>query len=78
LCRIRGGSPGERPAFELRIGESVERRTGRMLRRARRIDWREDVYVEDVFDLRTGETVHWRAEPLTEHRGHGSARDAST
>jgi hypothetical protein len=72
--RIRGGHEGEPPAFEIRVGESVERRTGRMLHRVRRIDCREDAYVERIFDPRTGETVHWCAEPLSEHRGHGSAK----
>jgi hypothetical protein len=56
------------------LGESVKRRTGRMLYRVRRIDRRGDAYVGHVFDPRTGETVHWCAEPLSEHRAHGSAK----
>jgi hypothetical protein len=72
--RIRGGPPGGRFAFEIRFGESVEQRTGRTLRRVKRIDRRSDVYVEHVYDPNTGETVHWCAEPLSQHRGHGSAK----
>ena len=72
--RIRGGPEGEPAGFEIRLGESVERRTGRVLHRVRRIDRRGDVYIEHVFDPRTGETVHWCAEPLSAHRGHGSAK----
>jgi len=72
--RIRGGPEGEPPGFEIRLGESVERRTGRVLHRVGRIDRRGDAYAEHVFDPRTGVTVHWCVEPLSEHRGHGSAK----
>lgn len=37
-------------------------------------DKRDDRYYEKVIDPDTGETIHKCDEPLSEHRGHGSAK----
>lgn len=49
------------------------RKTGEPVRRYRRIDKAADVYHERVYTDQ-GCTIHECEEPLTEHRGHGSAK----
>lgn len=73
--RIRGAQPGEKDwRFELRMRDSVQETTGRVMQRFQRIDRGENVYYERVHDLATGEVVHETSEPLSEHRDRGSAR----
>ena len=38
------------------------------------IDRRQDLYHERVVDIATGQTIHEVTEPLSEHRGHGTAK----
>ena len=38
------------------------------------IDRENDRYLERVTDYQTGEVLHFHEEPLSEHRGHGSAK----
>jgi hypothetical protein len=63
-----------RPVAEGFAGADVERRTGRRLRKLRNIDRPRDEYLEVVTDPDTGEVVHYCREPLSQHRGHGSAK----
>ncbi len=73
----RGAGRGEakRPVFvEGVVGHSPQRMTGRWLSLTRRVDREHDWYEETVTDPRTGEVVHRRAEPLTQHQGYGTAR----
>ena len=60
------------------IVESIHRletqvSTGRLVEKSRLIDRENDRYAEHIVDDTTRETIHRSEEPLSEHRGHGSA-----
>jgi hypothetical protein len=44
------------------------------MRLHRIVDRQNDRYFEQVRDIETREVIHEVDEPLSEHRGHGSAR----
>lgn len=67
--------PGSKdPFLEHKAGDSFYRRAAKWVTRVMRIDRRGDRYTEHVYDPKTGETIHRCDEPLSEHKGHGSAR----
>jgi hypothetical protein len=47
---------------------------GKMVRIHRMIDRRRNLYYEKVHDPDTRDVLHEDEEPLSEHRGHGSAK----
>jgi len=47
----------------------------KIVKKVRTIDRDTDSYVERVTDPDTGEVIHECVEPLSQHRGHGSAKD---
>jgi hypothetical protein len=49
-------------------------RDGAIGRLERTVDRRSDRYLEKVTICETGEVTHHADEPLSQHRGHGSAR----
>jgi hypothetical protein len=65
---------GGRPEYEAVEGDDLHRKSGIWMKLRRLIDRLNDCYLEIVVDPRTGETVHKTDEPLSEHRGHGSAK----
>ncbi len=65
--------PGK-PIFESMHKPDLHRKTGKMMELARVIDRETDRYKEIVTDPITGKVVHFCEEPLTEHKGHGSAK----
>lgn len=66
--------PGMRKPFVEGItGASWSRKFGRWMQRLMHIDREANTYEEKVTDPATGEAIHHNAEPLSEHRGHGSA-----
>jgi hypothetical protein len=48
--------------------------TGRMVEKSRTIDRRADEYYEEVIDDLTRKVIHSVREPLSTHKGHGSAK----
>jgi len=71
--------PGvKKPLSEQKHGDSLSTKLRRWMRRSRVIDRQNDRYTETVVDPKTGEMVHSCDEPLSEHRGHGSARVSNT
>jgi hypothetical protein len=62
------------PAIRGFVGDSIERRTGKAMRRRMLVDRINDLYQETVVDPSTGVTIHETTEKLTEHQGHGDAR----
>jgi len=67
--------PGRKePFLEHKTGDSFFRKAAKWVTRVMRIDRRGDRYTEHVYDSKTGETIHHCDEPLSEHKGHGSAR----
>jgi len=49
---------------------------GRMVIKERHWDKVSNCYFERITGIETGEVIHECEEPLTEHRGHGSAKKA--
>ncbi|MGC1133561.1 MAG: hypothetical protein WA941_12120 [Nitrososphaeraceae archaeon] len=62
------------PFLESKDVPDIYRKTGRSVRRRMRVDRDNNRYTEEVEDKETGEIIHSVDEPLSEHRGHGSAR----
>jgi hypothetical protein len=60
--------------FEAVAGDDRSKKTGKMMKLQRMIDRDRDYYYERVTDPETGETIHFCEEPLSEHKGHGSAK----
>jgi hypothetical protein len=63
-----------KPYIEGKGGDDLQRNTGRWMHLQRIIDRARNWYTEVVTDHETGEVVHRCEEPLSEHRGHGSAK----
>lgn len=61
-----------------KVVTEVFRKTGRLHNVNRTIDKRNDQYDEIITDAETGEVVREVHEPLSEHRGRGSARGAQS
>jgi hypothetical protein len=74
FAEAKGKRPDrKKPYVETQAGEQMAGSTGRWMEKFRRIDRDGDQYDEVVVDQETGEIVHERHEPLSEHWGHGSA-----
>jgi hypothetical protein len=69
---------GGRPKYEAVQGDDLHRKTGIWMKLTRIIDRANDWYQEIVTNPQTGEEVHKIEEPLSEHRGHGSAKKKGT
>ena len=75
LCKIdkkRHGKGKDRRIMKMEDSYSVNVKKYR--NRWMDIDKDEDSYLEIVQDRETGEIVHYCAEPLSQHQGHGSAK----
>lgn len=57
--------------------KTVRSDNGTPVRRFKLVDRENDHYEEIVTDLSTGEIIHECNEPLSEHQGHGSAKNKS-
>jgi len=68
--------PGfRRPIKEFKVGDDLYRKFGEWHHREMYIDRENDRYREVIKDKTTGEIIHECKEPLSEHRGHGSAKN---
>lgn len=68
--------PGDKkPFIEQVTGDDVRRSTGTWVKHDRVIDRENNRYKEDVVDPKTGEVIHHCDEPLSEHTGHGDAKE---
>ena len=65
--------PLSRPAIDLYAGD-VNKADGSALRLRRLVDRRADRYVEQLNDPATERLIKYVDEPLTEHQGHGGAK----
>ncbi len=76
--RVVGRAKGEKkPFMESRTEPSKSIKLGRNVHHERTIDRRNNKYTEKITDPKTGEVLHECEEPLSEHRGHGSAKKAT-
>ena len=72
---IKARREGERKPFrEGKYGDDLHRGSGKWNHREMTVDREGDRYTERVVDGETGETIHEVDEPLSEHRGHGGAK----
>jgi hypothetical protein len=73
--RMKAKHPGANKAFVEEIsGDDLHRETNKWMKLSRVYDRQNDRYEEVITDPVTGEVVHKCIEPLSEHRGHGSAK----
>jgi len=72
-AKARHPGPGK-PFLELLAGASLHKKTGVWNTIERVIDRAKDWYKEVVTDRKTGAVLHRCEEPLSQHKGHGSAR----
>lgn len=56
-------------------GDDQRKSDGRWMNKERLIDRNNNRYIETVTDPITGEVLHQCDEPLSDHWGHGSAKD---
>jgi hypothetical protein len=71
--------PGQKkPHVELKMGPSHSRQLDKPVEHERLIDRANDRYFEKVTNYESGELIHHADEPLSEHRGHGSAKKERT
>lgn len=72
---MKGSHPGGgKPFIEQVTGDDLQRKTGEWMKLSRVIDRENDHYHEIVTAPETGEVVHECNEPLSEHKGHGTAK----
>lgn len=61
--------------YESFVGAHWSHKFQKFMDKIRTFDHRNDKYLEQVKDPDTGQTVHYCSEPLSEHVGHGSAKN---
>jgi hypothetical protein len=72
--KARHGNKGK-PFIEQIVGDDLQHKTGKWMKLQRIIDRAKNWYREIVQDPETGQVIHHSDEPLTDHRGHGSAKN---
>ena len=63
-----------KPFFESVSGDDLFRLTGQWNKLKRVIDRARDYYLEVITDRRTGKIIRYCEEPLSQHKGRGSAK----
>ena len=69
---------GKKPFIEEVTGADFHRKTAKWMNLSRVYDREHDLYKEIITDPVTGEVIHECIEPLSEHTGHGSAKQKKT
>lgn len=67
-------SGGKKPFLEQKTGDDFHRATGTSRKRNMVIDRENGRYRKIVTDPKTGTVLHHTDEPLSAHKGHGSAK----
>jgi len=68
-------TPGvKRPTIEISTGSDLHKRENKLVHKERVIDQKHDLYCEKVVDHETGEIIHEKEEPLSNHICHGSVK----
>jgi hypothetical protein len=76
---VKAKTPGEKkPFLHEKTGDSYWEKGKKWIRRVQTIDRRGNRYRKLVEDPETGAVVRDVDEPLTDHRGYGSARGSDT
>lgn len=74
IKRPKKSGKARKPFFEERNLNELYRKTGRMSRVYRVLDYLKNWYYEKITDRESGEVIREVAEPLSEHRNRGSAK----
>ena len=61
--------------YEGLYGDDLHKKSGKWNKKERIIDRENDRYMEKIIDPETGKVIHHCDEPLSEHQGHGSAKN---
>jgi hypothetical protein len=64
----------KKPFIEAVSGDDLHRKSQKWMKLERVVDRDKNQYSETITDPSTGKVVHQCKEPLTKHRGHGSAK----
>jgi hypothetical protein len=72
---VNADAPTKKVPKRIEIKREVHHDSGRIQQTHRTFDRSGDSYRERIVDARTGEVFVENEEPLSEHRGHGSAKD---
>lgn len=64
-----------KPYLESISGDDLHRKSGKWMKLERTIDRENDKYHEVISDPSIGKIVHECEEPLSEHSGHGAAKN---
>ena len=76
--RVKGSEPkpsgGKREFLDAFEGTEHSRALGRVVKKSRLVDRRANRYMERVVDPQSGDVLRDVDEPLTDHRGRGSAK----
>lgn len=76
-AHLKARMPGEEQQYlEVEAGDSLYVKTGEYNQLKRVIDRQNDRYQEHIVNPRTGEVIRDVDEPLSEHIGHGSAKNS--
>ena len=67
-----------KPLLEFKSGDELHRKTGRGSDLKRTIDRENDNYKEVITDKNSVDIIHHCKEPLSQHKGHGSAKKRKT
>ncbi|WP_439590210.1 hypothetical protein [Hydrogenophaga sp.] len=65
----------KKPVVESFSKPSLSRKLEKHVYHERLIDRENNLYHEKITDYQSGETIHEQKEPLTDHVGHGSAKN---
>lgn len=71
---IKARSPGKRAFIEQKVGDSFSIARQKWMQIQQVVDRRANRYIKKVHDPETGEVLRDVDKPLTDHRGHGSAK----
>ena len=76
MLGLKAKTQGKRkPILELKSGDEMRVSRGEWVSKERRIDRENDHYMERVVD-KDGKVIHDVSERLSDHIGHGSARES--
>ena len=73
--QTKGKREGESKPFREQIsGDDYSHKNKKWIKKERVIDREKDYYFEKITDPETGDVLHYCEEPLSSHRGHGTAK----
>jgi len=75
LLGMRAGKSKKKAFIELITGYEFSQKLSKWIFKIRRIDKENDRYTEIVTDQETNNIIHYCDHPLSEHQGHGSAKN---